>query len=105
MLCTFFRVHGGSFTAGGATFPGLDGSSFALSSKSIVVTVQYRLGVLGFLPPSSLNNMNLGVKDLTQALGFLHKVLPSFNGDVDQITVAGQSSGATMIRCKFQANP
>ena len=84
---------------GGASAAGLDGSQLALATKSIVATVQYRLGVLGLLPPTGLaNNVNLAVRDVTAALTFLHKVLPSFGGDANQITVAGQSAGATMIR-------
>ena len=39
-------VHGGSFTAGGATDPGLDGSNLAVATKSIVIVVQYRLGAV-----------------------------------------------------------
>ena len=93
------RVHGGSFISGSATGAGLNGASFALASGSIVVTVQYRLGVFGFLPPSLLDeNVNLGVKDVAVALEFLHKILPSFGGDAGGITIAGQSSGAMMMR-------
>jgi carboxylesterase type B len=93
------RIHGGSFSSGAATSPGLDGSALALSSGVIVVTVQYRLGVLGWLPPTTISSgINLGVKDVKQALTFLNKVLPSFGGAPNQITLAGQSSGAAMIR-------
>ncbi|KAF9509627.1 hypothetical protein BS47DRAFT_1373463 [Hydnum rufescens UP504] len=103
-LNTLVWVHGGSFIKGSATGAGLDGSSFALGSGSIVVTVQYRLGVLGFLPPPSLDqNDNLGVKDITTALEFLHRVLPSFGGDPSEITMAGQSSGAMMLRALLAA--
>jgi len=41
---------------------------------------------------------NLAPKDIVTALQFLHKVLPSFGGSPSKITLAGQSSGATMIR-------
>ena len=97
-----FRIHGGSFNSGSGTDPGLDGSALALSSGMIVVTVQYRLGVLGWLPPTTISSgINLGVRDATQALTFLNKVLPSFGGVTNQITLAGQSSGAAMIRGDF----
>ena len=99
------RIHGGSFYQGAATWPGLDGSALALSTGSIVVTLQYRLGVLGFLPPSSLDgSINLGVRDVTIALTFLHNILPSFKGDPDSITVAGQSSGGMMVRCGYHCS-
>lgn len=53
---------------------------------------------LGFLPPSSLNaNSNLGAKDVVNALSFVKKVSNSFGGN-QQVTLAGQSSGATLIR-------
>ena len=58
--------------------------------------MQYRLGAFGFLSPSG--ESNLAVKDTVNALKFLQKVLPSFNGDTSKITIAGQSSGATMVR-------
>jgi carboxylesterase type B len=41
---------------------------------------------------------NYALKDIVNALTFLHAAVPSFGGDVTKITVAGQSSGATMIR-------
>ena len=41
---------------------------------------------------------NLAVKDVINALQFLKRVLPSFNGDPAKVTIAGQSSGATMVR-------
>lgn len=46
---------------------------------------------------------NLAVKDVMNALQFLRTVLPSFNGDPSKITVAGQSSGGTMIRALLAA--
>lgn len=101
-LNTLLWIHGGSFYVGSATGAGLDGSNLAIATNSIVATVQYRLGALGFLAPGSGNaGANLGVQDVTEALSFLSKVLPSFGGDASQITVAGQSSGATMIRGAF----
>ena len=58
--------------------------------------MQYRLGAFGFLSPSG--ESNLAVKDAVNALKFLQKVLPSFNGDTSKVTIAGQSSGATIVR-------
>lgn len=96
---TLVWIHGGSFYEGAATDAGLDGSALALASGSIVATIQYRLGVLGWLPPSTMSSgINLGVKDATTALTFLNKLLSSFGGTANKITVAGQSSGALLIR-------
>jgi carboxylesterase type B len=89
-------IHGGSFRFGSATNPGLDGSKLAIATNSIVAVIQYRLGALGFLSPDGPTN--LALKDVITALTFLKKVVPSFGGNPTKITVAGQSSGATMIR-------
>ncbi len=59
--------------------------------------IQYRLGAFGFLSPPS-GQANIAVGDVMTALKFLHNVLPSFNGNPNKITIAGQSSGATMVR-------
>ncbi|KAH7923532.1 alpha/beta-hydrolase [Leucogyrophana mollusca] len=93
---TLMWIHGGSFMVGSATDPGLDGSALALATDSIVAVIQYRLGALGFIAPNG--QTNLGLKDTVNALNFLSKVVPSFGGDASKITVAGQSSGANMIR-------
>ncbi|OAX40276.1 alpha/beta-hydrolase [Rhizopogon vinicolor AM-OR11-026] len=93
---TLMWIHGGSFMVGSATAPGLDGSALALATESIVAVIQYRLGALGFVAPN--NQTNLGLKDAVNALEFLKTVIPSFGGDASMITVAGQSSGANMIR-------
>ncbi|KAH7911429.1 Alpha/Beta hydrolase protein [Hygrophoropsis aurantiaca] len=93
---TLMWIHGGSFMVGSATDPGLDGSALALATDSIVAVMQYRLGALGFIAPNG--QTNLGLKDAVNALEFLGQVVPSFGGDASKITVAGQSSGANMIR-------
>ncbi|KAJ7112387.1 alpha/beta-hydrolase [Mycena crocata] len=93
---TLLWIHGGSFIAGSATAPGLDGSNLAIATNSIVAVMQYRLGALGFMAPSGATN--LAVKDTINAMNFLAKVVPSFGGKADKITLAGQSSGAGMIR-------
>ncbi|KAF7311334.1 Carboxylic ester hydrolase [Mycena kentingensis (nom. inval.)] len=93
---TLVWIHGGSFVVGSATGPGLDGSNLAVATNSIVAVMQYRLGALGFMAPNGATN--LAVKDTMNALKFLAKVVPSFGGDAKKITIAGQSSGAGMIR-------
>ncbi|EKM55684.1 uncharacterized protein PHACADRAFT_184465 [Phanerochaete carnosa HHB-10118-sp] len=93
---TLLWIHGGSFIQGSATNPGLDGSNLAAATNSIVAVVQYRLGALGLVSPNG--QMNLAGKDIVTAMQFLQKVLPSFGGSPSKITLAGQSSGANMIR-------
>ncbi|PIL24277.1 hypothetical protein GSI_14030 [Ganoderma sinense ZZ0214-1] len=98
---TFMWIHGGSFTSGSATGPGLDGSKLATATQSVVAVIQYRLGALGFLQPSG--GFNLAVKDVINALAFLQEVLPSFGASASKITVAGQSAGANMVRAILAA--
>ncbi|KAG7092881.1 hypothetical protein E1B28_009191 [Marasmius oreades] len=92
-------IHGGSFVTGSVLNAGLDGSKLAMATGSIVVVIQYRLGALGFLGPES----NLGAKDVVNALHFLKDNIGPFGGDGSKITLAGQSSGANMIRALLAA--
>ncbi|KAF5373884.1 hypothetical protein D9758_000858 [Tetrapyrgos nigripes] len=92
----FMWIHGGSFIIGSATDAGLDGSNLALATNSIVAVIQYRLGGFGFLAPDGTTN--LAVRDVMNALKFLQQNVASFGGNPAQVTIAGQSSGATMVR-------
>ncbi|KAH7099643.1 alpha/beta-hydrolase [Auriculariales sp. MPI-PUGE-AT-0066] len=91
-------VHGGSLIVGGANDPMIEGSKLAQANNAAVVVVQYRLGVLGFLPASSGANGNLGVRDVVAALSLVNKLATAFGLSSDKVTVAGQSSGATLVR-------
>ncbi|CED82961.1 Carboxylesterase and related proteins [Phaffia rhodozyma] len=92
-------IHGGSFVTGSASAPGLDGSKFALKNDVIVVVIQYRLGVLGLLPPANASSSpNLAVRDVINSLKYVRSVASSYGGNKNKITIAGQSSGAHMIR-------
>ncbi|KAK2462250.1 hypothetical protein APHAL10511_005746 [Amanita phalloides] len=97
---TLVWIHGGSFIVGSATGPGLDGSNLASATNSVVAIVQHRLGALGFLAPDG--KTNLAVKDIINAMKFINVVAPSFGGS-STITLAGQSSGANMIRALLAA--
>jgi carboxylesterase type B len=114
----FQRIHGGSFISGSATAPGLDGTDLAKATSSIVVVLQYRLGAvsqfraslcvalqclcqLAFNSPDG--RTNFAVRDIVASLQFLHTVVASFGGDASQITLAGQSSGANLIRAILAA--
>ncbi|KAF5393340.1 hypothetical protein D9757_000568 [Collybiopsis confluens] len=92
----FMWIHGGSFIQGSATSAGLDGSNLAIATQSVVVVIQYRLGALGLMAPDG--STNLALKDVINALTFVNENIVAFGGDKSQVTVAGQSSGATMIR-------
>jgi len=92
-------IHGGSYYFGSASDPVLDGSKLAQATGSVVVVVQYRLGVLGYLPPASLSaNKNLGVQDVIAALTYIQNMIGGVGGDRSTVVLAGQSSGANLIR-------
>ncbi|KAK9453949.1 Carboxylesterase [Dipodascopsis uninucleata] len=89
-------IHGGSFYSGGSADPVIYGSVLAYKQNLIVVSFNYRLGVFGFFDNGV--NTNFAVKDVLMAIKWVYDNAHVFGGDKTKITVAGQSSGATMIR-------
>jgi para-nitrobenzyl esterase len=91
--------HGGSFTGGTGATPWYSGTRLA-SRGVVVVTVNYRLGALGFLDLSSVapdrwpDAANLGLLDQQAALRWVRENIARFGGDPRQITVFGESAGA-----------
>ncbi|XP_034252974.1 juvenile hormone esterase-like [Thrips palmi] len=89
-------VHGGGFPYGAPTVTRF-GPDYLLPHGVVVVTVQYRLGALGFL---SLDTEeipgNCALKDLVAALQWVHNNIAAFGGDPDKVTIGGQSSGASL---------
>lgn len=88
-------VHGGGFVTGSTRAALYDGSAFARDGI-VLVTVNYRLGIPGFLdlkgaPP------NRGLLDVLAALGWVRATIAAFGGDPDNVTIFGQSAGATLI--------
>ncbi len=91
-----FYVHGGANVRGGAS--GVDGSRLANYMNVVVVTVQHRLGAFGFLSMPQMRQQeagNLAILDLQEALMWVRRNITKFGGNPDNITLAGQSSGAT----------
>jgi para-nitrobenzyl esterase len=92
-----FFIHGGSFCAGSGSDGDIDGAKLAAFGDVVVVTANYRLGVLGFLDFSFLGGdfyPNCGLTDIIEALKWTHKNIEAFGGDPQNITVFGQSAGA-----------
>jgi len=95
--------YGGGMKAGDGSEYRYDGESMA--RKGIVaVTVNYRLGVFGFLAHPELTKEsvhhasgNYGLMDQTEALRWLHKNIAAFGGNPDNITIAGESAGSTSV--------
>ena len=95
-------IHGGAFEAGGTIDPMFDCCNFIKENPDvIVVNVAYRLGVMGFLHLSHLedgkdypDSQNLGLLDQVKALKWVHENIAAFGGDPDRVTIFGESAGA-----------
>jgi len=110
-------IHGGAWVYGSGSNALFDGANLATATESsgggvIVVTLQYRLGLLGFLqspelalenPSGSYGGMN-GIADQINALRFIQRVIPAFGGDPDAVTLFGESAGGTSI-CTLLVTP
>ena len=93
-------VHGGSMTAGSGK--GMDGHAFADQDDIITITINYRLGALGFLYLGDLGKEyrqsgNLGLLDVIAALKWVHENITAFGGDPNRVTVMGESAGAKLL--------
>ncbi|BFU44002.1 carboxylesterase/lipase family protein [Krasilnikovia sp. MM14-A1004] len=88
-------IHGGSYTNGSGSVADYDGSHFA-ESGVVCVTINYRLGVEGFLAAEG-STPNRGMLDMVAALRWVRDEIPAFGGDPARVTVAGESAGAMAI--------
>jgi para-nitrobenzyl esterase len=97
-------VHGGSNIAGYTADPLYDGAALAEAANAVVVTVNYRLGIFGFLNLAQLktgdaldDSGNFALLDIVQALRFVGRNIEAFGGDSANVTLMGQSAGAVNI--------
>lgn len=88
-------VHGGGFVTGSTRATLYDGSAFARDGI-VLVTVNYRLGVPGFLDLKGAP-ANRGLLDVLAALGWVRDTAAAVGGDPGNVTVFGQSAGATLV--------
>lgn len=89
-------VHGGSYTVGSASF--YDGSMLAKTGNVVVVTINYRLGMLGFLAlQNSTTKGNYGLWDQMVALQWVKDNIDDYGGDPNSITIFGQSAGGFSV--------
>lgn len=92
-------IHGGGFSSGSSD-PGIYGPDYFMDTREVVmVTIQYRLGVFGFLAANDKScKGNYGLKDQSLALRWIQKNIGAFGGDNQQVTVIGSDSGAASIQ-------
>ncbi len=96
-------IHGGAFIEGSARNTGYDGATLAHRGDLVVVSLQYRLGPFGFLELSEfagreyLGSGNNGIRDQIAALRWVQKNIARFGGDPHNVTIFGESVGATSV--------
>lgn len=96
-------IHGGAYQAGGTNIAAQQGAGLARRG-AVVVTLQYRLGTLGFFAHPDLTKEsplrtsgNYGVLDAIEALRWVRANIAKFGGDPRNVTVAGQSAGSGVV--------
>jgi len=101
-------IHGGSFLSGSGS--DYDGSVLARDNDLVVVTVNYRLGALGFLAHPALSaagggeSGNYGLLDQQLALQWVQANIAAFGGDPKNVTIFGESAGGSSV-CYQVASP
>ena len=98
-------IHGGSYVCNGSVNPRDWGDAFVKAHPEVVfVSVNYRLGLMGFLDLSSLpdgkayaHSGNLGILDQVEALRWVKRNIAAFGGDPDNVTIVGHSAGAGSV--------
>lgn len=96
-------LHGGAYVLGCSSQPLYDARRLVSGGDIVVVTVNYRLGALGFLDLSSFNtgrrrfDSNVGLHDVLAALRWVRDNIAAFGGDPHQVTLFGESAGAGII--------
>ncbi|WP_374408305.1 carboxylesterase/lipase family protein [Pelagerythrobacter sp.] len=97
-------LHGGGFTFGAAGVPLYDGTALA-ARGAVVVTVNYRLGRLGFFAHPALTAEdpdgllgNYAMMDAIASLQWVKRNIAQFAGDPDNVTIVGESAGAGMVQ-------
>jgi para-nitrobenzyl esterase len=90
-------IHGGAFVMGSGGVPLYDGITFASRHDIVVVTINYRLGLFGFLLTDQRDQGNCGLLDQIAALRWVRDNIAAFGGDPSSVTVMGESAGAISI--------
>ena len=95
-------LHGGGFSSGSGNDAGYDGANLSKNGDVVVVTVNHRLNLFGFLDLSAYGEKyagsgNAGLSDIVAALEWIQDNIEAFGGDPDNVTVFGQSGGGAKV--------
>jgi para-nitrobenzyl esterase len=107
-LPVLFMIHGGGLTTGAGDQH--DGSLIVATDHIIVVSINYRLGPLGFLAIPGLSSSaltaggNYGLLDQETALRWAHRNIAAFGGDPRKVTIVGESAGGWSV-CALLSSP
>ena len=97
-------IHGGAFTIGSGSEGYYDGANLASRGDVVIVTINYRLGALGFLNLPALGETNFGMRDQVAALKWVHENIANFGGDPGNVTIFGESAGGMSV-ASLMASP
>jgi para-nitrobenzyl esterase len=99
-----FWIHGGANILGESATPAYDGTNFAAQNNAVFVSINYRLGKLGWFAAPALrtgdpldDSGNYGTLDCIKALQWVHDNIAAFGGDPGNVTIAGQSAGGAHV--------
>ena len=97
-------LHGGGMAVGSASWPLYDFTNLARNNDVVVVGINHRLGVLGFLDVSHLGDEfadsgNVGMLDVVAALEWVRDNIAQFGGDASNVTIFGESGGGSKVTC------
>ena len=96
-------LHGGGFSIGSGSWPVYDGTALTRRGDVVVVTVNHRLGIFGYLHlreiagPDFASSGNAGMLDLVAALEWVRDNIASFGGDPSNVTIFGESGGGAKV--------
>jgi para-nitrobenzyl esterase len=96
-------IHGGGFLVGSGASPLYDGATLSKNGDVVVVTINYRLGPLGFLYFNDIKGSragfddNLGIRDQVAALQWVRDNIAAFGGDPGAVTIFGESAGGISV--------
>lgn len=97
-------IHGGAFTLGSANMANSSGVFLAALGDVVVVSVNYRLGILGFMNANSLEAPgNVGLLDQNMALKWVQRNIGHFGGDPERVTLLGESAGSMSVHAQIMS--